>query len=204
MEKPDATIVDFTAGNRSIWTLKDSPHILFLDKEPDLSLPPDLLCDATNTDLPPDSKFFAVFDPPHEWGKRKNSSLFTTPNRETWNKKWPSHSREAPPVYYGADKYQTKTELMRFIYETQREIARVLIPGGILFFKWSENSLSTNEVLEYLPLWDVALRIPVGYAGKTAKQSYWLLMIQKQGPWPQPELLDFFKSTNSKSKRIET
>lgn len=202
MEKPDATIVDFTAGNRSIWTLKDSPHILFLDKEPDLSMAPDILCDSTNTDLPPDSKFFAVFDPPHEWGKEKNGSLFTTPNREVWNKKWPSHSREAPPVYYGADKYQTKTELLHYIYEAQKEIARILINGGVLFFKWSENSIAINDVLKYFTLWEVALRIPVGYAGKTAKQSYWFLMLRKEGPWPQTELIDFFQLRDENTDEV--
>lgn len=199
MEKPDATIVDFTAGNRSIWTLKDSPHILFLDKEPDLSMAPDILCDSTQTNLPSASKIFAIFDPPHEWGKqKKNSSLFTTPDRDTWNKKWPSHSREAPPVYYGADKYQTKTELLRYIYEAQKEISRVLINGGVLFFKWSENGIPLNEILEYFSMWELALRIPVGYAGKTAKQSYWCLMLRKEGP--QRELIDFFKSRRSKQR----
>ena len=199
MEKPDSTIIDATAGNRSIWELKEHPRILYLDVEPDLAVPPDILCDTRNTQLPENSKFFAVFDPPHDWGRKKNASIFSTPSLKVANEKWPKYYRDTPPRYYGPDKYQTKTDLLNYIHETQKEIARILIPGGILFLKWGEVRLPVMEVLKYFSLWDIMLKIPVkDNGGEHSNPTYWVMMIRKDGPWPQTELNKFFRKDGGK------
>ena len=204
MEKPDALLVDFTAGNRSIWDIKESKYILYLDTEPDLTIQPDILCDTRETQLKENSRHFAVFDPPHDYGRNKNVSIYNTPSLEVANKKWPKHYRETPPRYYGADKYKSKTELLRYIKEAQKEIARVLVPGGVLFFKWNECKVKLSDVLEYFNMWDAYLTIPQRVQGEHSHQTWWVLMIQNEGPWPQTELIDFFNGTIKKqSKRTD-
>ena len=59
-----------------------------------------------------------------------------------------------------------------------------------------------SEVLEYFTLWEVMLKIPVKEnAGKHANPTWWVMMIRKDGPWPQKELLDFFNSIDKQNKR---
>ncbi len=201
MKKPEATLVDFTAGNRSIWDIKHSEKVLYLDNEPELAIKPDILCDNRDTGLPENSRTFGVFDPPHDFGRKRNVSIYTTPSLEMANKKWPQHYRETPPRYYGADKYKSKTELLGYLFDAQKEIARVLVPGGLLLLKWNEVKIKLSEVLEYFNLWDVYLTIPQRVQGEHSHQTWWVLLFQKDGPIPQTELLDFFTSINSKSLR---
>ena len=65
--KPDAKILDATAGNRHIWKVKDDSRIVFMDIESELEVKPDIIGDCTKTDYP-DGYFHTIFfDPPH-WG----------------------------------------------------------------------------------------------------------------------------------------
>ena len=202
MVKPEAMAVDFTAGNRSIWDIKESEKVLYLDTETELTIKPDILCDNRDTGLPDNSRSFGVFDPPHDYGRKKNVSIYTTPSLDKANEKWPQHYRETPPRYYGADKYQSKTELLGYLFDAQKEIARVLVPGGLLLLKWNECKIKTSEILEYFTLWDVYLTIPQRTQGETSHQTWWILLFQKDGPIPQKELLDFFEPLDETKLRM--
>lgn len=186
--KPEAMVYDATAGNRSIYVTKDHPLILYGDIESELSFKPDDIIDCTDTGLPDKSKHVIIFDPPHEYGRKKNVGIFTTPSLELANEKWPKYYRDTPPRYYGADKYKTKKELKNFIFKAQKEFYRILSDGGVLFFKWSENRLELEDVLKLLRNWSIILKIRTFQLGNMATPTYWIMLMKASSPNPQQEL----------------
>ena len=94
-------VLDAAAGNRTIWTVKNDPRVLFIDVEPDLDIPADRLLDCTCTGFPDKSFHHIIFDPPHEFGRDKNSTIYTTPSRGVHDAKWPQHVRGGLRVTMG-------------------------------------------------------------------------------------------------------
>jgi len=94
--------------------------------------------------------------------------------------KWPQHKRRWPR-YYGIDKYATKSELLGFINRAQKEFFRILSDGGCLWFKWSENRATLQGILPLFKNWDVMLKIPVEYSGKSAKRTWWVMLMKNSG-----------------------
>jgi len=45
--KPNARILDATAGNRTMWDAKTTPFMIWIDIEKDLTVPPDFFMDCT-------------------------------------------------------------------------------------------------------------------------------------------------------------
>ena len=177
--KEKARILDATAANRCMWTTKDSPHILWIDIEPDLTYKPDRLLDCTETDYPDEYFKTIFFDPPHEYGREKNQAIYTTPSKEVHDKKWPQHIRKYPR-YYGLDKYATKGALLNFIHKAAEEFNRILEPDGMLWFKWSENRVKLHPII---PLFKARgfiemMKIPVKYSGKTKNRTWWVLFMK--------------------------
>ncbi len=187
--KPGASILDATSGNRFIWKTKDSPHVLFIDIEEDLEFQPDRILDCTNTDFPNEQFSIIFFDPPHDYGVKKNSRKFTTPSKKVADEKW-GHHRRYPP-YYGWDKYQTKTGLLSFIHKAQKEFHRILKDDGVLFFKWCEIRLPLNNVLPFFKTWKEMMRFYIGhYSQDSEAQTYWVMFMKTHGP-RDLELSDF-------------
>lgn len=179
MKKLDAKVLDASAGNRTMWITKDSPNILYIDIEEKLSYPPDAYIDTRETGFIGKQFHTIFFDPPHETGRTKNSTMFTTPDKKMHNRKWEKWARKGHPRYYGADKYKSHLELITYISESEREFRRILVDDGLLWLKWSENKYSLNEILECFKNWDIMLKIPVGYVGKSAYQTYWVCLMKK-------------------------
>ena len=73
-------ILDATAGNRTMWKVKENPQILFCDIEPELEIKPDKIVDCRKTDFNDKSFHTIFFDPPHEWGRKHLSSIYTCKN----------------------------------------------------------------------------------------------------------------------------
>ena len=130
--KDTAQIWDATAANRTMYETKDDLRILYTDIEEDLSFKPDMILDCRHTHFEDKSKHHIIFDPPHGWGRKKNGAIFSTPNREVSNEKWPKYWRRAHPRYYGIDKYSNKDELVNFIKDSLNEFHRVLKDDGVL------------------------------------------------------------------------
>ena len=183
MIKPNARILDATAGNRCLWTTKDSPFIVWIDVETDLTYKPDRLLDCTQTDYP--DRFFKaiLFDPPHEYGREKNACIYATPSKEVCDEKWPQHKRKYPR-YYGIDKYPTKGTLLNFIHKAAEEFHRILEDDGMLWFKWSENRIKLQPIIPLFNLkgFTEMLKIPVAYSGKTTKRTWWVLFMKNNNP----------------------
>jgi len=191
MEKAEALVYDATAGNRTMYVKKDHPLVFYGDVEPDLSFPPDGFVDCRDTGFPDKSKYLIIFDPPHEYGQKKNQGIFNTPSKELHDRKWPQHRcPKGLPRYYGLDKFQTKKELKQFLYEAQREFHRILADGGALLFKWSERSMRLDEVLQLFPNWCVLLKI---------RCYQRLLMMKDFGP--VQEAIDVFYGLESPKRR---
>ena len=187
--KPDALVYDATAGNRSMWITKDHPFILFGDIEPELSVKPDDFIDSRDTGLPDESKYLIIFDPPHEFNCQRNKGWVSTPNQELAIEKWGSKS-----TYYGPDIYKTKTELLEYIYQSQKEFNRILMPSGVVFLKWAERRIPLNEVLELFRGWQLMMKIPVYKKGPEKTDTYWVLLMKHPEGDPQLELTSFSKS----------
>ena len=141
----EKVILDVTCGNRTIWFQKNEPHTIYCDKRREkfekrfgndlnkdgqqklrhLVIDPDIQCDFT--DLPFDQESFnlVVFDPPHLINLRENSWM---------RKAYGSLDGDWRPI----------------IRKGVQECFRVLKPNGVLIFKWSENTISTREIIDVI------------------------------------------------------
>ena len=186
--KPDSLVYDATAGNRMMWVTKEHPFVLFSDIEEELSIRPDEFIDSRDTGLEDESKFMVIFDPPHEYNHKKNRGYMTTPNDDLCREKWGKKSS-----YYGADKYKSKRELLRYIYECQKEFYRILRPQGVVFLRWAERRIPLDEILALFRGWQLMIRIPVFKKGPEKTDTYWLMLMKSPEGDPQVELTRFSK-----------
>lgn len=173
-----ARFVDWSSGNRTIYDRKskDHPLIIYFDIEPELTWTPDRIVDSRNSGLSDSCVDDNVWDPPHEVGRTKNSTVFTTPNTEIVNDRY-GYNRNVHS-YYGADKYASKEDLLGYIVDTQKEINRVTKNTGILFFKWSENLFTLKKILEYLDCWTPIIKIKVKPESEKSTKTWWVLMMK--------------------------
>lgn len=173
--KTEVRVLDATAGNRSIWRIKRDSRILFIDIEPELEIPPDQILDCTNTGFQ-DKRFHTIiFDPPHDFNMKPNTGYATCPNRKYLKKNWPNKI----PMYYGADKYQSRTAFMAFIHKAGKEFERILQDDGCLWLKWGERRAKVNAILPLLEGFQEMIRLPLRLHGKGSHGAYWLLMMKK-------------------------
>lgn len=129
------TILDATCGSRTIWFDKHHPSAIYMDKRAfsierrfgihnslhHLNVSPDVVADFTDIPYVDDSFSLVVFDPPHILNAK--------------NTAWISL------------KYGSLDENWRdMIRDGFRECMRVLKPGGVLIFKWSEVNIPAIEV----------------------------------------------------------
>ena len=141
----DKLILDVTCGDRTIWFQKNEPHTIYCDKRREewegdfgitlradgkqkhrhLVIDPDVQCDFTDLPFPDKSFSLVVFDPPHI------ENLSTT----AWMRK-----------SYGSLDGDWKP----MIHKGFKECMRVLKPGGVLVFKWSDISISTREIIKVM------------------------------------------------------
>ena len=120
-------ILDATAGNRMMWTNKNPPLTVFLDKEIKLRIPPDVFgcweklpfrCDVFHT---------IIFDPPHypTFGPK---SIHSNPKGASW---------------FGM--YGTKKKLIRAMANALKEFRRVGKNSCRLCFKWCDTRIEYLE-----------------------------------------------------------
>lgn len=120
-------ILDATAGFRMMWFDKHEPHTIYLDQRPECE--PDIIGDFRDLKQFPDESFrLIVFDPPHIIESAQTGSniirQFGCLQRESW------------PL---------------LIKNGAAELWRLLKPNGILLFKWSNQYIPSNKLIELFP-----------------------------------------------------
>lgn len=153
-------ILDACCGARKFWFNKQHPAVLYQDKRvlekgdfepvPKLEIKPDVVEDYRNMPYPDKSFKLVIFDPPH---------MIRTPS-----------PRSIMQAMYGT---LSKEEWAQNLLEGFNECWRVLEDFGVLVFKWNEESVSINTLIELLP------REPlVGQRNTTVGKTHWLVFMK--------------------------
>jgi len=130
--------LDATAGNRVMWPCKTPPLTVFMDKETDLLVPPDVF--AVWQHLPfRDGVFHTIiFDPPH-------TINYSSP--VTWYKDQKSKGGRKGS-WYGF--FKTKRDLVLSLCRAAAEFYRV---GEVLCVKWYEGQVSLHKIIPLFRPW---------------------------------------------------
>lgn len=128
----DKQILDVCCGSRMFWFDRGHPAAVFMDNRSFaktlcdgrwIEVKPDLIADFREIPFSDESFQLVVFDPPHLFRAGKNSWL---------------------GIKYGVLESTWQDDLRRGF----EECMRVLQPYGVLIFKWSEDQISTADVLK--------------------------------------------------------
>ena len=155
----DKKILDVTCGSRSIWFNKNHPAAIYCDRrvehdtriwksvngmsERTLSVIPDVVCDFTELPFDDNSFLLVVFDPPHLI--KISETAWLAKKYGKLDENWP-----------------------KMLHDGFCECMRVLKPGGVLIFKWSEYDIPAKKV------WDAIGSKPLfgHHSGKQSK-TFW-------------------------------
>jgi len=125
-------ILDACCGSKMMWFDKKNPNVMFADKRTEthtlcdgriLKIEPDIEMDFTKMPFENETFSLVVFDPPHLNKLGKNS----------WMAK-----------KYGVLLPTWETDIKAGFDECMR----VLKPNGTLIFKWNENQIKINKIIE--------------------------------------------------------
>lgn len=148
-------ILDACCGSKMMWFNKSNPNVVYADKRVEshilcdgrtLEINPDVKMDFTDMPFPDNSFNLVVFDPPHLNKLGKNS----------WMAK-----------KYGVLLPSWETDIKAGFDECMR----VLKTNGTLIFKWNENQIKINKIIEVIgqkPLFGH----PSGKAGQTIWMTF--------------------------------
>lgn len=151
-----AKILDACCGSRMFWFDKEHPEVIYMDNRElettlcdgrVLNIKPDIIADFRNMPFNDESFYLVVFDPPHLKQVGDNSWLaqkYGKLNKDTW-----------------------KDDLKKGF----NECMRVLKPNGVLIFKWSEEQITTSEVIKaigYTPLF-----------GTRRAKTHWMVFMKE-------------------------
>ncbi|MDW0113788.1 class I SAM-dependent methyltransferase [Sporosarcina saromensis] len=150
-----ARVLDACCGSRMFWFDKQNSDVLFMDNRElldtlcdgrTLEVKPDLIADFREMPFDDESFYLVVFDPPHLIKAGEDSWL--------------------------AKKYGKLDELWQFdIKQGFNECMRVLRPNGTLIFKWNEDQIALQEILDiidYKPLF-----------GNRRSKTHWLVFMKE-------------------------
>lgn len=152
-------ILDACCGSRMFWFDKENPDVLFQDIRNEehvlcdnriLSIHPDIVADFRSMPYPDESFNLVVFDPPH----------MNELGQGTWMAK-----------KYGVLFPTWETDIKQGFDECMR----VLLPNGILIFKWNEAQITLNKILsiiEYKPLF--------GHTSGKHGKTIWLCFMKRR------------------------
>jgi len=130
-------VLDACCGVRMFWFDKHDDRAVFIDNrcetfthvrkdcgDKQIEVKPDRVMDFTDLQFPDNTFRLVVFDPPHVKAARGNVTKYYG----TLSEDWP-----------------------QMIERGFSECFRVLKPGGVLVFKWSETQISINKILTLTP-----------------------------------------------------
>lgn len=154
-------ILDVCCSGRMFWFDKAHPDTLYVDirEEEDYqtgkgvdnrhrAIKPDQVMDFRKLDLPDDSFYHVVFDPPHLFAGRK--SYFAQ-------------------IYGSLEKAMWQEDIRKGF----EECFRVLKPNGTLIFKWNESEIPLREILALSPEKPL-----YGHRSGKAMKTHWVAFIK--------------------------
>lgn len=157
-------ILDACCGSRMMWFDRKHPDTLFLDKRSEshtvkdvsskggerlIEVKPDIIADFTSLPFEDDSFYLVVFDPPHLNSLGNNSWM-----AKKYGKLTPTWETD---IKGGFD-----------------ECMRVLKPNGTLIFKWNENQIKINKILEV-----IETRPLFGHPSGKHGQTIWMTFMKQ-------------------------
>lgn len=152
------TILDACCGSKMMWFDKSNEAVIYADKRVEshilcdgraLEISPDLQMDFTDMPFDDNSFYLVVFDPPHLNKLGKNS----------WMAK-----------KYGVLNYNWEHDIKAGF----NECLRVLKPNGTLIFKWNENQIKINKVIEV-----IGVQPLFGHPSGRNGQTIWMTFIKE-------------------------
>jgi len=151
-------ILDACCGSRMFWFDKVHPAAVFMDNREletelcdgrKLVIRPDVVGDFRAMPFADGSFRLVVFDPPHLLNAGESSWLVKK--------------------YGRLDKNTWRDDLRQGF----RECFRVLMPAGVLVFKWNECQVKLREVVKLSPL--------APLFGQRSGKTHWLVFIKQEG-----------------------
>ena len=172
--KPQARMVDVTAGNRHIYSdNKLRNDVIFIDKETNLKIPPDLICEWRNlpNHFPPDYFYCAIFDP--------NFYTRTGTPAPKWYQVHHGDPQERDGSWWGQP-FITTNEMRRQLLEAQRAIAHIT---PRLCLKWTDSQHPVDKILTLFIEWKTTLNIyPMetgSFKRNTTGRTYWVKLVRR-------------------------
>ena len=180
-------ILDATAGNRTMYETKDVNSIVYIDIQKRLYRKPTIFADCTRTPFRDKTFHTIFFDPPHTYGEEPGD-YFTFPDLKPRQLRMMGLKGN---IYYGVEIYKTRSALIKFIYNAQKEFLRILRDDGLLWLKWCEVEIPLHNILAIFQNWRILLILPIQKPQHNIgeAQTYWICMCKKRGY--QTELTSF-------------
>jgi len=170
-------ILDATAGNRHIWGKNKYPEgVIFMDKEPNLKITPDVLATWQHSPFRADVFDCIIFDPPFYTNA---PPWFTDLEEKRQNMKKRKEMRGLNR-WYGYP-FKTKGEMVRELYKAQKEFARLT---SRLCLKWCDIEISVDRILTIFDNWIpifVQKYIDPNKVSKSKTTVWWVKMVRRGG-----------------------
>jgi hypothetical protein len=175
-------ILDAGCANRCMWRYKNNPNIIFLDRQKKLERKPDIYASNTNLPFKNDTFDTVFYDPPHAWNIPTHP-FYSYPNNTELHAKYPDmKQRGFAPSYYGIELYKTREELVKYIYEAEKELYRVLKSDGVMWLRWSNlKTMSEKQALNLFPRWVTCTVHEIRSSHETLSSmgSFWFMLMKK-------------------------
>lgn len=164
-------VLDPCCGSRMWWFDKNNPNVLFGDRRHEtltvtdrshgkadgqrtLRIEPDVITDFRRLQFSDDTFHLVAFDPPH----------LVRAGAKSWM-----------AAKYGKLSDDWRQDLAQGF----RECFRVLIPHGVLVFKWNETQVKIREILELCP-------VPPMFGNTSGRKAgtHWIVFMKPEGYTP--------------------
>lgn len=150
--------LDCAASNRLMWPNKNPPLVVFTDRNREIQIPPDVLCDYRYLPFRDHVFHTAFFDPPHA-ARSKISREYQHQNPAAWS-------------YYGWD--ITPRALREGIRGASKELLRV---ADRCCLKWSEVDYGEAWIMGMMREWRAIHKLLLKYSRIEHIPSYWITMV---------------------------
>ena len=150
--KQDKFILDATAGYRQIWFDKNNPHTLYLDQRSGIEIIEDIKKHKLNRKKPRPSKKLLDLSNTVKGDFRKTNYPSESFKLIVWDPPYYTNNKSKTSwmyLYFGALEPETWQSDLK---QGANELFRLLVPYGILIFKWNNKQIPVKDVLKLFPV----------------------------------------------------